>query len=304
MVAGDQQPLTGLIIGIGHGTMRDGPGWRSIVYFKGCNFRCAWCSSPDTLRASPEILFYPERVKYAERLAAACPAGALRVHTDGLRLDRVVCSACASLSCAAACVDGSIERSGFTVTVEEVMREILVYRHAHSNYGVTLSGGEATLQWNFFMALLQACRTHGLPTAVETNGSCPHLPQCFHLVDLMIIDLKHMNDETHRKYTGHGNADVLRNIQDAAHATRELRIRIPLVPGINDGKNIEDTIRFLLPLKDKITVEILGHHGLGLYKWRALGRDGFLINAPCPAPEVIFDVQEKLKLAGLMVISS
>lgn len=296
--------VSGVITEIGHGTMRDGPGWRSIVYFKGCNFRCLWCGSPDTMSTDPEILYYPERVKQLARAVASCPSGALRAIGSDLQLERGTCRTCEDHHCVKTCLDGSVELSGRTVSVQEILDEILPYLRAHNQYGVTLSGGEATLQWDFYRALLQACRVHGLHTAVETNGSSPKLPESFPLLDLVICDLKHMDDREHRTLTGHGNATILNNIQAAAASSTELRIRIPLVPGINDGDNIKQCIQFLLPMKERLQVEILGYHRLGTYKWKALGRAYALAHVAPPDADAIRNVQNKIKRAGLTVISS
>lgn len=296
---------SGMITGTGHGTLRDGPGWRSIVYFKGCNFQCLWCGSPDTWTHEPEVLFFPDRVKYAARLAASCPAAALRIQGSGLDLDRGPCRACPSHACVRACVDGSLELSGYPATVGGIIDEILPYQRAHDHYGVTLSGGEATLQWDFYLELLKACRARGLHTAVETNGSHPRLAHSFPLLDLVICDLKHMDNAAHIKWTGQGNAAVLENIRAAAAAQHtELRVRIPLVPGINDRENLDQAIAFLLPMKNDLQVEILGYHKMGVYKWKALGRPYRLDHVPAPEPGALREIRDKMKRAGLCVISS
>jgi pyruvate formate lyase activating enzyme len=251
-------------------------------------------------------MFFPDRVKYAARLAASCPAGALNLQSSGgLILDRGPCRACPSHDCVRTCVDGSMELSGYPATVGGIINEILPCQRAHAHYGVTLSGGEATLQWDFYLELLKACRAHGLHTAVETNGSHPRLAQSFPLLDLVICDLKHMDNAAHIKWTGQGNAAVLENIRAAAAAPHtDLRVRIPLVPGINDVKNIDHTIAFLAPMKNNLEVEILGYHKMGVYKWKALGRECSLNQLPALNSGALQKIQDKMKRAGLCVISS
>lgn len=297
--------IRGIILDTGHGTLRDGPGWRSIVYFKGCNFKCAWCGSPETWNRTPEVLFFDDRVKYLERLAATCARGAMRIQNGGLQMDRARCDACEAFSCALCCADGSAEIAGRETTVQDIIHDILPFRRAHSEYGVTLSGGEATLQWDFYMELLKACRAHRLHTAVETNGSSPRLPESFPLLGLVMCDLKHIDSAEHRRWTGHGNEQVLENIRAAAHAPHtDLRVRIPLVPEVNGGPVLDRMIEFLLPLKDLLEVEILGFHRMGAYKWKALGRT-YQFNHTQEAPQS--DIEQailKMTRAGLCVVRS
>lgn len=294
----------GIILEAGHGTMRDGPGWRSIIYFKGCNFRCKWCGSPDTISAAPGVLFFPERIKYPGRLIASCPYGALRLERGAGKIDRSVCASCRTRDCAAACIDCAIEASGREATVGQLVAEVLPYKRAHRDYGVTLSGGEPTLQWNFFIELLKAFRHHGLHTAVETNGSSPQLPESFPLLDLMICDLKLVDPAAHKKWTGRSNRIVLGNIRAAAESGVRLWIRIPVVPGVNDGENIDASIAFLLPIRDRLEIELLGYHKLGVYKWKAAGMKYTLGDVEPPAPDAISEIETKFVRAGFKLVAS
>lgn len=294
--------VRGTITDIGHGVVRDGPGWRSIVYFKGCNFVCAWCGSPETMSEKQGLMYFPDRLKYAARVAAACPRAALEMKSNTLQIDRARCADCTTLDCAYVCVDGAFERAGRDVSVGDVIEEILPFRRARDRYGATLSGGEATLQWTFYIELLKALKHHGLHTALETNGSVARLPESFSLLDLLIIDLKHADPAEHRRLTGCDNATVLRNIDRAAADNIPLWIRIPLVPGVNDGANIGDSITFLSPFKDKLSVEVLGYHRLGVYKWRALGMEYGLDSVEPPDDARIRDVESRFRNAGIDVI--
>lgn len=293
---------SGIITGVGHGTMRDGPGWRSIVYFKGCNFKCRWCGSPDTMSAAPEIMFYPERVKYPGRLAAACRCGAINVRGTRISLQRDKCEECVTRDCVRACLDGSIELSGYTATVGAIVEEILQYKRAHENYGLTISGGEAPLQWNFYLELLKACKRHGLHTAVETNGSVRNFPESLPWLDLVICDLKTMDPQVHKRWTGLSNRNVLRNITAVSKSGKPLWIRIPIVPDVNDGENIDLSIEFIKDLPGEVSVELLGFHKLGLYKWEALGKKCKLEKTTPPAPEYIASIERRFTDAGIKVI--
>lgn len=292
----------GTVLGIGHGAMRDGPGWRSIVYFKGCNFKCRWCGSPDTISQFPEIAFYPDRVKYAESILSSCPSGSIKEIGKKISLNRSQCAACSSRNCADAAFDGSFERKGTVMSVDEILEEILPYRRASNNYGVTISGGEAALQWDFYIELLKGCRGHGFNTAVETNGSVEQFPESFPLLDLIICDLKIIDPSEHRRWTGRSNRTVLRNIKSAAAAGKPLWIRIPVIPGINDGDNIDKTIEFLLPMKKQLSIELLGYHRLGVYKWETTGRKYSLGSVEPPDTQTMETLERKFRAEGFDVL--
>jgi len=221
----------GVIINIKHGVSKEGPGWRSIIYFKGCNFSCPWCGSPESI-----------------------PFGKTELTYD----------------------DGSKEIIGQKITVKEVIREILPYQRFSKNnlpYGVTLSGGEATAQWNFYIELLKGLKYFGFPTAIETNGSAIKFPQSLPYLDLIFCDIKHMNSEIHRKLVGKDNKQVLHNIKKTYEAKKKLIIVIPVIPGYNDSEeNFQNIVNFLSPMKDGLRVELLKYGRQGIYKWKALGK--------------------------------
>lgn len=299
--------LTGMILGVTHGSTKDGPGWRSVVYFKGCNARCPWCSTPESLSFERELLLYPEREKYSERIVASCPAGAVswrgdKQDADLTHTDTAACTGCESFACVEMCLDGSREVAGRRVSVDDVIKEILPYRGFDRNYGVTLTGGEATCQWEFYVELLKAARAHGLHTAVETNGTNARLPESFPWLDLLICDLKLMDSGRHEEVVGAPVAPVLENIRAAADAGTPLWVRIPLVPGINDGANLDATAEFLAPMRDRLSVEILGYHNLGANRWAALGMDYPCADVPCPSDAEVEAARKVFRGAGVPVI--
>jgi len=265
--------VKGMITGISHGTTKDGPGWRSIIYFKGCNFHCRWCGSPETWSFERELLLYPEMEKYPERVAKSCPHGAITRAGEGTVTDRSICEKCECFECVDACIDGSRELAGREVTVDELVGEVSGYRQFHDEYGVTLTGGEVSCQWMFFLELLKGMKSRGIHTAAETNGSFDLLPGSLPWLDLAIIDLKHPDPVRHRNLTGYTNERTLENIAKLAEMRHPLWVRIPLVPGINDGEALDESAGLLQPFSEAIKVEILGYHRIGLPKWAALGKE-------------------------------
>ena len=253
----------GFIFSIAHGSVRDGPGWRSVVYFKGCNFSCRWCGSPESMPFGQSVLVYE---------------------------------------------DGSREIVGRETTVEEILREILPYRRfsrGEQPYGVTLTGGEPTCQWTFFVHLLTELKRHGFHTAAETNGSSPRLVHALPHLDLVICDIKHMDPEQHRALVGADNRQVLHNVRAVYDAGTPLWIRVPIVPGINDApEEIAALAEFLSPMKGRVQVELLKYARLGRHKWAALGREYSLDHVVPPRDEQIGQLARILRTAGIRVIST
>lgn len=255
-----EENAKGIIINIKHGSSKEGPGWRSIVYFKGCNFCCPWCGSPESIPFGKTELTYK---------------------------------------------DGSKEIIGKEVTIKEIIQEILPYqRFSKGNlpYGVTLSGGEPTVQWDFYLELLKALKYFNFPTAVETNGSSTQFITSLPYLDLVFCDLKHVNPGTHKKLVGKDNKQILYNIKQIYEAGRDLWIEIPVIPEYNDSeKNFQDIADFLSPMKNGLKVELLKYGRHGIYKWKALGKDYPLLHLIPPSNRKMAGLAKIIRSKGIKV---
>ena len=230
-------PLTGRILHLQRLSTEDGPGIRTTVFFKGCPLRCAWCHNPESLSPRPQIQWFASRCLGCETCLAACPDHLLQRTQAGLVIDRECCQGCGK--CAEACPAGAIELLGKTVTVEEllgVLRKDRAYYDA-SGGGVTLSGGEPTLQADFVEALLRGLKAEGIATALDTCGLCSidTLERLLPFTDLLLYDLKLSDPALHRQYTGSANGRILDNLrhlrQMQSRLPFRLWIRTPLIPG-------------------------------------------------------------------------
>lgn len=168
------------------------------------------------------------------------------------------------------------ELTGWQATVDEVMGEIRkdMPFFDQSGGGVTFSGGEPFDQPEFLMALLMACRELSIHRTIDTSAyaSRDHLLAAAEIVDLMLCDIKHMDTVQHKKFTGVGNERILRNIRLLADSPCELRIRLPLIPGVNDSRdNIAATIRFIKQLQNVSSVDVLPYHRAAKAKYKKLG---------------------------------
>jgi pyruvate formate lyase activating enzyme len=294
-------PLPGLIFNIQRFSIHDGPGIRTVVFFKGCGLRCRWCSNPESWNAYEEIVTNDLRCTRCGRCAQVCPVNAIVVSETGRKLDRGLCNRC--LQCADVCPTGALAATGKWMTVDEVMQEAAADElfYQNSGGGVTLSGGDPLQQWEFAVELLKACKGRGFHTAIETSGFAEWsiLEKLLAYTDLVLYDVKHMNPEKHREGTGKTNELILENARKAA-AKRRLWVRVPVVPGYNDSEeNLKETARFAKEI-GAAKVSLLPYHVWGASKFEKLGRKFTMGEVPAPTTEQIERYRQIVQAAGVM----
>ena len=236
--------VLGRIFNIQRFSIHDGPGIRTIVFFKGCYMRCAWCCNPESQNKEIETIVEKGKEKIVGR----------------------------------------------DVTVWDVMPEILsdLPYYRRSGGGVTLSGGEVLCQADFARELLKACKEAGLHTAIESAASAPfsEIEKLLPYLDLYLMDIKHMNGEKHKEYTGVDNARILENARKIAQSGTELIIRTPVIPGFNDtAEEIGAISSFAASLPGVCEHHLLPYHRLGMDKYEGLGRKYSLPEIEPPTKE-------------------
>jgi pyruvate formate lyase activating enzyme len=252
--------------------VHDGPGIRTTVFLKGCPLRCAWCHNPEGQSPEPELSYRAGRCVGCHACVEVCP-GKPAAH-DGLAPLRERCQRCGA--CVEACYAEARQWVGREVTVDEILNEVRrdAPFYGQSGGGLTLSGGEPLSQPAFAEALLRGAREAGLHTAVETCGHAgwDAVERVARWTDLFLYDVKLLDDEAHRRFTGAGNAVILSNLVRLSAAGHAIVARLPLVPGVNDGEaNLRATAAFLREHTTVRELHLLPFHRLGQDKAARLG---------------------------------
>ena len=261
--------MPGVVTDIKRFAIHDGPGIRTTVFLKGCPLRCAWCHNPESI---------PPAIEIAETTTML----------DGRVFVR--------------------ERTvGYEITSQDLLAEILKeYAFMdESEGGVTFSGGEPLMQYHFLVEMLQLCRINGIHTAVDTSlyGEWDRIKELLSTTDLFLVDLKIINDELHQKYTGVSNIRILKNLRLLSENNAQIRIRIPVVPGVNDSHlHMDETISFLRALANQAEqVDLLPFHNIAKEKYRRLNRENAFYNTPSMDRQDLLQYKQRFEQAGFIV---
>ena len=237
-----------LVIDVKGNSLDDGPGTRSVVFFKGCPLDCYWCQNPESKRVDAELLFDREKCVGSRECIKACPEGAIEPG-EPLNVDRDKCTFC--FECVDVCPSTALERVGREMSVEDLIKKVIPYKPFFKNTGggVTLSGGEPTLFMGFASSLLKRLKEQEIHTLVETCGLfnfesfaekiLPH-------ADLIYMDMKIVDPKEHKRWCGVSNERILENFL-ALHdmwlkGGCEIKPRTPLIPGITDTDDKMQTL--------------------------------------------------------------
>ena len=250
--------------------VHDGPGIRTTVFLKGCPLRCAWCHNPESQEREPVSVDIMRKVN-----GSSVPGK--KVYGEYMEVDRLV--------------------------------EILV-RDAHfyeeSGGGVTFSGGEPLMQPEGLVQLLEACKMHGFHTCVDTSGyaSWEQFERFMPLTDLFLYDLKNMDTELHKQYTGVDNGPILSNADKLLDGGARLIFRIPVIPGVNTTTpEVAAMVGFLKERAEKMTeVHLLPYHRIAENKYQRLKMEQDLAGVVEPDELFMNQFKEEFKHTGLEVI--
>lgn len=261
--------MNGQIFDIQRFSLHDGPGIRTDIFLKGCPLRCKWCCNPESMNPSPVLMFNPDLCIGCGNCIQVCPTGA----ASDMLSKRGSCINCGA--CAEVCYAEARIMKGRTVDSHEVMREILkdANFYKRTNGGVTFSGGEPLLQIDFLHEVLKECRRIGINTAIETCGCIPwdNFERIAGLVDVFLFDIKHIDSEKHKQYTGHGCENIMANCEKLARIA-DVIIRVPVIPDFNyDIATLTGIVRFAERIHVS-EIDFLPYHRYAENKYIHLGR--------------------------------
>ncbi|HEY43827.1 MAG TPA: glycyl-radical enzyme activating protein [Anaerolineae bacterium] len=302
---GSEQDLEhGLVSRIQRYSIKDGPGIRTTVFIKGCSMRCEWCCNPELINPHQEILKDHKVCIHCGECFFTCPEDAIYEDHDEYVINHAVCTACGI--CVEVCPAGAYELIGRSMSVDELVAELMKDRifYEVSGGGVTFSGGEPTLQHRFVRRVAQELKGDQIHVTLDTCGNVPweNLQSLMDVVDLVLYDIKLVNNDKHIQFTGTSNEVIMQNAKKLSDAGIPLIIRLPLLPGINDTTGeINEMANFIEKLESVKQIDILPYHKLGMGKYQMLGREYQLERLEPPDRDQLEQLREIIQAHGFKV---
>lgn len=262
------------ILDIQRMSTEDGPGLRTTVFFKGCPLRCAWCHNPESLSPESHVEWLGVRCIGCRTCEQVCPQKGIRLDETGVHTSEK-CTACGA--CAAACPTQALELKGKSYTVDALFGTLMKDRaYWGAEGGVTLSGGEVTLQWKEALELLTRLKAEGVNTAVDTCGFTrwETLASFLPVTDVFLYDLKLFDNALHVRFTGQSNAQILENFERLTEACgktgKRIWVRTPVIPGATDTDENIRSLAFVV--RDRVEKwELCAFNNLCRDKYERLG---------------------------------
>ncbi|MDR1055273.1 MAG: glycyl-radical enzyme activating protein [Prevotellaceae bacterium] len=261
--------MTGIIFDIKRFAVHDGPGIRTTIFFKGCSLKCSWCHNPESIGLTPLQICKTVKLNSREFVKE--------------------------------------EIVGYEISDEQLFNELKkeqVFMN-ESGGGVSFSGGEPLIQYNFLLKMLEICKIHGIHTAVDTSlfSSWKIIDEINRLSDLFLIDLKLMDDAKHQQYTGVSNKPILENIIKLSDAGANIRIRIPIIPNVNDTQdNITQSISFIKNLPKPVNgIDLLPFHNTANEKYKRVKMDNLFGHIRSLKKEELEGLKNRFENVGFTV---
>ena len=264
-----------LISNIQNYSTKDGPGIRTTVFFTGCNLKCVWCSNPELIGPGIKVMYFENRCRRCGKCAETAVNNSIILTESGCEIDREKCTNIEE--CMEVCPYEAYEKSGYEISVQDLYNKLIRDKifFEQSGGGVTFSGGEAGLQYEFLSEIGAELQKDNIHTALDTAGliTWEKLEKAINSMNMVLFDIKAYDSRLHRKYTGAGNELILENIKKTADKNKELIIRMVIVPGMNDNmEDIKKRISFIKELGSAVKqIDILKYHNLGEGKYKSLG---------------------------------
>jgi pyruvate formate lyase activating enzyme len=272
MMTGEMGSAKAPVFNMVRGSFVDGYGVRTTIFLKGCPLKCAWCCNPEGQKLSPQLRFQKEHCECDGKCVNSCKKGALSYKEGTLLIDREICDGCGD--CVEDCWYGALEIFGKEMTAQEVFSEIKKDKpfFEESGGGLTIGGGEATVYPAFCNELIRLCHAEGIRVAIDTCGYIfkEESMEVLKNADLILFDIKGLDESRHIANTGVSNVQILRNLKTLDEWKKSVIIRYPAIPGYNldEAEQIAD---FLTQFQCVERVDIIAYHKFGSSKYEEIG---------------------------------
>lgn len=290
--------MDAMIFDIKRFAVHDGAGIRTTVFFKGCPLACVWCHNPEGIEFKPEIQYIQNKCLNCGKCEQVCGNDAHYWEEDFHHYKHQACTRCGS--CTESCLSGALRYCGKMMSVDEVVEVLLKDKdfYDQSGGGITLSGGECLCQADFCAELLKRLKKYNINCNIDT---CGYVDKCAidkvaPYTDVFLYDIKHIDSELHKKYTGVPNEKIIENLRYINSLDKPIEVRIPLIPGINDDVYTISKIGELLKEIDTLKiVKILPYNNLAGSKYENLGKENTMPNVLPPSKEKIEEIKKILE---------
>ncbi|UCB59269.1 MAG: glycyl-radical enzyme activating protein [Thermoplasmatales archaeon] len=295
--------INGLIFDIKRFAVHDGPGIRTTIFLKGCPLSCWWCHNPEGLSNSQEIIYYDYKCMNCDKCINICQQNALEEKNNKIVRNHKICTSCGN--CVEICPTASQQIIGQKISAENTIKEIEKDRifFETSNGGVTFSGGEPLMQHEFLKETLKLCKKRSIHTALDTSGFC-HSDVFNTLIkfnDLFLYDLKIIDDQQHKKYTGVSNKKIIKNLDILQEKEKDIIIRFTIVKGITDTKeNLRDIINLVSSFEKIKGIDLLPFHNVN-EKYQRIGKQNKLKDIKPPSSNDIKRIKKQFEQKDLNV---
>jgi pyruvate formate lyase activating enzyme len=298
----------GLLFEIQKMSTEDGPGIRTTVFFKQCPLRCVWCHNPESILKEPQLEWFEHKCIGCKTCIEVCKLDALHFEEDGLHIDREKCNGCGG--CSEECPSTALHLFGEWWELEDLYHEVQkdkVY-YTQSKGGITVSGGEPTLQSDFILQFLKKCKQNDISTALDTCGYASRkiYEKLLPVVDLILLDIKEIDSEKHKEFTGVSNELILENAIFIANYVKQynkiLWIRTPIIPNYTATENnIQGIGEFIVNSLKNIPErwDLLSFNNLCASKYQRLDMNWLLNGTPLMKEEEIKFFYEVAKKTGV-----
>lgn len=293
----------GMIFNIQKFCIHDGPGIRTTIFFKGCPLKCMWCHNPESQESHREFMIDKEKCTQCGECIKGCNNGVISIHKSYIENNLNKCTYCEN--CIDFCVNNARQIIGKEYTINEVMKEIekdsIFYEK--SGGGVTFSGGEAISQIDFVENLAKRCKDKNIHVALDTSGYAPfsYFERIMNFVDLFLYDIKLMDEDLHKEYTGVSNKLILENLKKLSDGGANINLRIPLVEGINISDDfVIDVLNFIRKCSIS-SINLLPYHDTGKDKYARLNKSYNSKLMKKPSNEKMCEIENMFKNNGYKI---